>query len=73
MKFKSLLSLLLVFLFCVSVLAACKTETEESSQAQADSSAVEESSEPEVIMPEYWGYNAYNRTDIVGAPDEVLS
>lgn len=76
MKIKNIFSLLLALLFCVSAFAACGGNGGETSVSSAESSAAEESEEskePEVIMPEYWGFNAYNRTDIVGAPDEITS
>lgn len=54
-------------------LAACNenTQTESNDFESVASEASKE--ESEVIMPEYWGFNDYNRVDIVGAPDEILS
>lgn len=72
MNSRKILSLLLAALLCVCALAACKSETE-NSVPEAESSEEEVSKEPEVIMPEYWGFNDYNRTEIAGAPEEIKS
>ncbi|MBQ8896267.1 MAG: discoidin domain-containing protein [Clostridia bacterium] len=70
---KKTLSLMLAMLLAFFALAACNenTQTESSDFESVASEASKE--ESEVIMPEYWGFNDYNRVDIVGAPDEILS
>ena len=64
---------MLAMLLAFFALAACNenTQTESSDFESVASEASKE--ESEVIMPEYWGFNDYNRVDIVGAPDEILS
>ncbi|MBR6784447.1 MAG: discoidin domain-containing protein [Clostridia bacterium] len=70
---KKTLSLMLAMLLAFFALAACNenTQTESNDFESVASEASKE--ESEVIMPEYWGFNDYNRVDIVGAPDEILS
>ncbi len=64
---------MLAMLLAFFALAACNenTQTESSDFESVASEASKE--ESEVIMPEYWGFNDYNRVNIVGAPDEILS
>ena len=64
---------MLAMLLAFFALAACNenTQTESNDFESVASEASKE--ESEVIMPEYWGFNDYNRVDIVGAPEELLS
>ena len=73
MSFKRICVLLLAFLMCAGVLASCtenENESNTSESVQNESVPEEESKE---IMPEYWGFNDYNTTEIKGAPEEIKS
>lgn len=73
MSLKRVLTILLSLLLATLMVTAC---TEEGNQSQTESTGAEsseESKEETVKMPEYWGFNDYNRVNIVGAPEEITS
>lgn len=75
MSFKRLFAALLCSLLAVLMITACN-ETPDVSEAESTSQpgeTSETSKEETVKMPEYWGFNDYNTTDIVGAPEEITS
>lgn len=74
MKLRKLLSSTLAVLLLTATMASCQSGEDVSSNAdQSQPESSEVSNEPEVIMPEYWGFNNYNRAEMVGAPEEITS
>ncbi len=74
MKLKKLFIISLSSLLCAASLSACGQGSENSEASGAESEiSVEESSEPEKVYPEYWGYHDYEITETVGAPEEIIS
>lgn len=71
---KNLLLVLLAFLLCFCSFTACTVHDIDEQESVASKEEIsEESKKEEVIMPEYWGFNGYNRSEIVGAPEEIAS
>lgn len=74
MKIKRLLSFSLAALLSLCALASCADEKADgTSSGSNDITDSAEEEQTEVIMPEYWGFNNYDRTEIKGAPDEIKS
>lgn len=74
MILRKTISLLLALLLCGCTLAACNGESESSvPETESSTADISEEESEAVIMPEYWGFNDYKRTDIVGAPEEITS
>ncbi len=72
MKINRILSLSLAAMLSLCALASCSNENGSESVA-GPSEIIDTSKEekPEVVMPEYWGFNDYSRTAIKGAPEEI--
>ncbi len=73
MKFKNTLSLLFALLLCGCTLAACNGGESSVPDTESNVSEISQEESEAVIMPEYWGFNDYKTTEIVGAPDEITS
>ncbi len=77
MSFTRIFLLSIAVLMCIGTLSSCGASEEQSSEAVSNESSEavseEESSEPEEVYPEYWGHTEYDRTENIGAPEEITS